>query len=446
MAHRIRIVLVVVLFVAGLPLACRLPSPVCPTDSLQAPVLGSPPDNATINTVRPSLSWSYPADCHPEGYRIDLSVTADFSDTSLSGGTGNPSTTWGPGEELTDCTQYYWRVAPINGTTLGPFSPSRTFRVDVSGTCSAAAGGASISGRVWHDLCAAPDGPVPTPVPEGCVYADGLWANGLMEEGEPGLEGVVVQLGSGDCPATGVASSTTTGPDGEYGFTGLVVGEYCVSIDALESPNDSLLIPGGWTWPPALTTGLAWDAVTLSGGEQVSDVNFGWDYQFLPAPEGLPATVMPTITPSPTPALGRIGGRIWNDICHFSGGVAGEPLVLGPDCVGDPAGVWGANGQVDPGEPPMAGVTFRLGAGDCPAPTYATASSNSSGYFMFTNLPAGTYCVMLNPLTDGNDVLLIPGGPSNFPTVNGELQIEIDLGPGEDALWIAIGWEWQHLG
>ncbi|MEW6568101.1 MAG: hypothetical protein AB1449_08040 [Chloroflexota bacterium] len=175
----------------------------------------------------------------------------------------------------------------------------------------------------------------------------------------------------------------------------------------------------------------------------------------LPGPTAAPTTLAPA-PPSPTtpatpatsttPALGRIGGRIWNDVCHYSGGVAGEPLVLGPDCIGDPGGVWGANGVVDAGEPPLAGVTFRLGAGACPSPSYATADSNSSGYFMFTNLPAGSYCLMLNPLTDGNDVLLIPGGPSNYPTVDGEVQITIDLDPGEDALWIAIGWEWQHLG
>jgi hypothetical protein len=83
----------------------------------------------------PMLIWDYPDPCVPQGYRIDLSTDSTFADTSLSGGTGNPSTRWFPGDDLTDCTTYYWRVAAINGTTLGPFSITRNFMVNVSGAC-----------------------------------------------------------------------------------------------------------------------------------------------------------------------------------------------------------------------------------------------------------------------------------------------------------------------
>jgi hypothetical protein len=88
-------------------------------------------------------------------------------------------------------------------------------------------------------------------------------------------------------------------------------------------------------------------------------LNFGWDYQFLPSPPPLETpTVAPTPTLPPTATLGRIGGRIWNDVCHYIGGANGEPLVLGEGCIGDPLGVWGANGVMDGGEEVMPGVTF----------------------------------------------------------------------------------------
>jgi hypothetical protein len=428
--------------------ACSPPVPTCPTEELVAPVLGAPADGSTVNTLLPTLSWSYPGTCSPEGYRIDLSPVSDFSDTSLSGGTGNPSTTWSPGEELQDCTVYFWRVAGINGTTLGAFSGLRAFTVDVTGSCEpptavpeAATG--SISGLVWHDLCALPYASTSIP-PEGCVAEDGgsFRANGVLEPGEPGIGGVELLLGEGLCPATGLATAVS-GPDGSYHFAGLAAGAYCLSVNALEEPNTSILIPGDWTAPVfGGGTGAVGVPVTIGEGGSITDLNFGWDYQFLPSP--------PTPTPvpaTPTSALGSIGGLIWNDVCHYTGGVAGEPLVLGPDCTGDPAGVWGANGVMNGDEEPMSGVTFRLGAGSCMAPAfYATTDSNVAGYFMFINLPAGVYCLSLNPLADGNDSLLIPGGPSNWPTTNGVLLITIELQPGENRLDIGIGWEWQHLG
>ena len=63
----------------------------------------------------------------------------------------------------------------------------------------------SISGLVWHDLCAsgAPGNPAPSETPAGCVSTpDGSYAaNGLLEAGESGISGVFVRLGSGACPA-----------------------------------------------------------------------------------------------------------------------------------------------------------------------------------------------------------------------------------------------------
>jgi hypothetical protein len=115
--------------------------------------------------------------------------------------------------------------------------------------------------------------------PEGCVKLPdgGLVANGVLEAGEPGLEGVVVALGSGACPSMGLAT-TNADANGVYTFAGLDAGTYCVSVDALDVTNETILIPGGWTYPNQ--DGVA--AVTIGAGEDKLDVNFGWDYQFLP--------------------------------------------------------------------------------------------------------------------------------------------------------------------
>jgi inhibitor of cysteine peptidase len=136
----------------------------------------------------------------------------------------------------------------------------------------------SIGGLVWHDLCKVPYETVAVP-PEGCVMlpGGGLVANGLLEAGEPGIAGVVVMLGTGTCPSTGLATANTDA-NGMYTFAGLSAGTYCVSVDALGATNETILIPGGWTYPNedgAVT-------VTIGAGEDRLDVNFGWDYQFLP--------------------------------------------------------------------------------------------------------------------------------------------------------------------
>ncbi len=109
--------------------------PMCATAALAAPDLLQPANGAVVTVLDPSLIWEYPDPCLPQGYRVDLSTDYTFADTSLSGGTGNPSTRWGPGEPLVDCMVYFWKIAPINGTTLGPASGIFSFSTNVSGTC-----------------------------------------------------------------------------------------------------------------------------------------------------------------------------------------------------------------------------------------------------------------------------------------------------------------------
>lgn len=142
---------------------------------------------------------------------------------------------------------------------------------------------AAISGLVWHDLCGfvgTAEGE-PTSVSEGCVETDpgGFEANGVLDADEPGIEGLLVELGEGVCPSDGLATATTA-EDGRYSFTGLRAGTYCVSVEPLEPQNEPILVPGIWTHP---TGGDGSQEVTLEIGEDRRNVNLGWDYQFLPA-------------------------------------------------------------------------------------------------------------------------------------------------------------------
>jgi hypothetical protein len=89
-----------------------------------------------------------------------------------------------------------------------------------------------------------------------------------------------------------------------------------------------------------------------------------------PAPTGGPGSVAPPdsttgagseLPPAATPAAGAgaIYGVLWHDICEFTGGEAGEPVVLGKGCVQYGAGPaeFGPNQVFDPFETGWAGVT-----------------------------------------------------------------------------------------
>ena len=144
---------------------------------------------------------------------------------------------------------------------------------------------ASINGWVWRDLCAvSSEGSGPVRPSAGCIQAGDLYyrADGVKGSDEPTIGGVKVRLSQGECPASSTLTSTTTiTTDLSYSFTGLKPGTYCVAIDPLQEPNSAILLPGSWTYP-AVVDGPISTTVVLRSGENKFNVNFGWDYQFLP--------------------------------------------------------------------------------------------------------------------------------------------------------------------
>lgn len=151
-----------------------------------------------------------------------------------------------------------------------------------------------------------------------------------------------------------------------------------------------------------------------------------------------------TESPSPTPGPGSIHGMLWHDVCQFTGGEAGEVAALGTGCVrwGTRAEEFGPNQEKDDFETGWAGVTLHLGAGACPAIGLATVKTDGNGIFRFDGLAASDYCVSYSASADGNDIILIPGGPT-FPKRGdaGYLQT-VTLAPGEDKE-LNFGYAWQ---
>jgi hypothetical protein len=143
-----------------------------------------------------------------------------------------------------------------------------------------------ISGKVWQDICdvsTLAQGTNPEPG-KGCSIKESVSysANGMHDGGEPGLEGLLVDLGQGACPSSGLGATITDG-DGFFLFTGLREGTYCVSVDAKYDQNARILSLGEWAFPDAVLSGR--HKLTLADGEIRTGVNFGWEFLTDPLPE-----------------------------------------------------------------------------------------------------------------------------------------------------------------
>jgi len=95
---------------------------------------------------------------------------------------------------------------------------------------------------------------------------------------ETGWAGVTLHIGTGACPSTGFGTAVTDA-SGAYGFYVLPAGTYCVSYSPLTDGNDTILIPGGATFPQRGNLGLS-QTVVVPMGTNVTGINFGYAFQF----------------------------------------------------------------------------------------------------------------------------------------------------------------------
>ncbi len=141
---------------------------------------------------------------------------------------------------------------------------------------------------------------------------------------------------------------------------------------------------------------------------------------------------------SPGPSRASIHGRVWQDRCGLADG------TLGPNCAPLSDGRYRADGVIQSNEPGLGGVTVALGP-SCPAAPIIRAVTAADGSFAFEGLPAGLYCLTVDPGLQGNEMIIAghwtspqvdeAGAPASLlvSVVDGE--IKTGIGFGRDATW-----------
>ena len=285
-------------------------------ESRQPPELAAPADGARLTAMRAHFRWDDPTPCVTNRFHYWLEVgrsprfsgaheqwASIFEDQALPNRLDEYS--------FEPCTTYYWRVrsgtppdgldgvysetwsftTPAESGTACPITLVITPMIPAPGVGFPFTGHAAIGGHVFHDECATP-WETTTVAPPGCVILPDatIEANGTLDPGESGIEGVTVLLDDGPCPGTD-GWSTTTDAEGQYGFYDLAAGRYCLEVPAETDGNDLILIPGNWTVPYRwYGPGPISLEVALGSDDDISRLNdFGWDYQFLPSPGGSPS-------------------------------------------------------------------------------------------------------------------------------------------------------------
>ncbi len=252
--------------------------PGCGGGDLQPPQLVSPVDGSYVQDSSPPLDFDYPESaCLQEWFSIQVSPDADFSTLALHTTVG-PSTQFDSNlAYLADCTLYYWRVKAIFGEDVsGPYSAVSAFFTDVTGACAPHTGLPRIAGFVWADDCQAAG--TPTPVePPGCVWQEGgLAPDGVHQDTEPAMAGLLVRIAPGVC--TSPDMGWTTGPTDEGGRYSQVVlpGTYCVWVFRDRDGNQAVLGAGRWTHPPGGYDAPVRYEIELDWGEERIDLDFAW--------------------------------------------------------------------------------------------------------------------------------------------------------------------------
>lgn len=188
-----------------------------------------------------------------------------------------------------------------------------------------------------------------TPVVLLGSLGDTVWqdtnGNGVQDSGELGIPNIKLIL----TDSNGVTKTVTTDQNGVYHFTDLPAGTYTVRVDAT-------------TLPPGLQATFDLDGintphtttVTLTDGQVRTDVDFGYQ-------------------PVPVAQLGSIGDFVWQDT--------------------------NGNGIQENGEAgiPNFGVSLLDSAGNL----LQTTTTDATGHYLFSNLPAGSYTVVFAPPSAG---------------------------------------------
>jgi uncharacterized repeat protein (TIGR01451 family) len=195
--------------------------------------------------------------------------------------------------------------------------------------------------------------------------------NGKFDKGEKGIPGVTVRLL--DAAGATQVATTTTGADGTYLFTGLLLGSYIIEVSAANFTSGSAL--AGY----ASSTGRPGQAGGTFEGSTVADPNQvsldGTDHG---------STADGVVRSKPvTLGTGAMDNRSI-DFGFFQGSSLSGRVFFDVN----------GNGRIDP-EDKTGLVGVRIQAAG-PAGVF-TALTDSTGHYQFENLPAGNYIVTKTP-------------------------------------------------
>jgi inhibitor of cysteine peptidase len=171
-----------------------------------------------------------------------------------------------------------WQLQTPSGELLGLDSrPAEVLWTQIEAVEAGTLG--SVTGFMWDDVCdqSAYTFGTDTPVPPGCTLNTNGTVRGdsVYDSAEPVMPGIIVTLGSGECGTAETITVTLTDDQGVYSFDSLLPGTYCVFVDVIEEGNFEQLWPGNFTFP---APGKAGTTVLIEGGQEISNINFAWDF------------------------------------------------------------------------------------------------------------------------------------------------------------------------
>ncbi|HOV47861.1 MAG TPA: SdrD B-like domain-containing protein [Anaerolineae bacterium] len=222
-------------------------------------------------------------------------------------------------------------------------------------------------------------------------------SNGIQDAGEPGLANITVQLWNSDHSA--LLATTVTDADGHYVFKGVPAGTY--QVDVLDSSLPTGLTQSKTTGTGDFTNKADPYSMTIAAGQENMTADFGYNWA-------------PSDNVTDNTGTGAIGDRVWSDA--------------------------NGDGKQDPGELGLSGVTVELwydsnGDGEIDA-LYASTTTNATGNYAFTALPAGIYEVHITAGVIGATQTGDPDG-----TLDGKTTQPIVLAPGDVFVNVDFGYQ-----
>jgi len=254
--------------------------PVCSGETLVAPDLQDPEPAGWVEEEM-AFTWTYNGGCLPTSYDIQFAWDAAFTNIYLTASTYEP---YAQHFELVhpDCSTLFWRVRANDGTSVGPWSDGRDFHYILSDGCYQweyeSDDFAWINTRVYIDACNQTGfmaAWTAAPLHTGCMV-DGMHIIGDGTTYSGTLKDVVIDLGAGPCPSTGldqkIGNSTAK-------FGVLTPGTYCVTVSRDQTADNYgpiSMMDGIWT-NPRVTQILAEETIDFGPGNYDYDAAFVWD-------------------------------------------------------------------------------------------------------------------------------------------------------------------------